>query len=37
MKSYSGNDVFGFLSVWEIMVLGKIHLGKYPTANQTEG
>ena len=27
IRSYLGNDAFGFLSVWE-----KIHLGKYPTA-----
>ena len=30
--SYLGNDTFGFLSVWEIIIWGKNHLGKYPTA-----
>ena len=36
IRSYLGNDVFGFLSVWEMMVWEKTQLGKYPTAIKTQ-
>ena len=32
IRSYLGNDTFGKLSAWEIIIWEKIHLGKYPTA-----
>ena len=32
IRSYLGNDTFGKLSVGEIIIWEKIHLGKYPTA-----
>ena len=32
IRSYLGNYPFGKLSVWEIIIWEKIHLGKYPTA-----
>ena len=35
IRSYLGNYPFGKLSVWEIIIWEKIHLGKYPTACTT--
>ena len=32
IRSYLGNDTFGILSVWDIIIWEKIPLGKYPTA-----